>query len=69
MTMTKRKKCYKTGKQSFDTEMEANIHISTIRLNIVTHRKHRFREEPVRSYECEFCGKWHTTSQAKRRGS
>lgn len=69
MTMTKLPNCPKTGKESFDTELDAMIKMSNIVMSITRHRKHRFREEPIRAYQCEFCHHWHTTSQAKRRGS
>lgn len=58
-------KCYRTGKTRYPDALEANIQINRIRKNITRHRKQRFREEPKRAYECEFCLGWHITSQAK----
>lgn len=36
----------------------------------IIHTKGKIKKStPVRSYECNFCGKYHLTSQQKRNGS
>jgi hypothetical protein len=58
-------KCYKTKKDCFPTRFECDIARAEIAKNSVKHRKQRFRELPVRSYQCEFCHQWHHTSQSR----
>ena len=60
------KKCERTGKEQFRTKLDAELKRSSLSQRAHKHRKNRFREEATRSYRCEFCGKWHLTSQAKR---
>lgn len=59
--------CSRTGKRKFDTELDAQISISTVQSSNAHHRHRSHRDEPSRAYECEFCHSWHTTSQAKRK--
>jgi hypothetical protein len=61
-----RKKCRQTLKDRFSSELEANMTIADIHRSNSHNRHRRFREEPTRSYSCEFCGDWHITSQPKR---
>lgn len=59
-------KCPKTGKDKYDTQLDAEIVKSRIQGQVTGHRKMSYREEPSRTYECEFCFGWHLTSQAER---
>lgn len=60
-------KCDRTGKTKFKTELDANIMLSKIHSKN-SRRRCRGREEPTRSYQCEFCLKWHLTGQKKGEG-
>lgn len=60
-----RRKCSRTGKPMFPNELEANLALADIQRSNAHHRRRKYREEPVRSYPCEFCHQWHLTSQDK----
>lgn len=61
-------KCPITGKDKYDTQMDAEIVKSRIQGQVTGHRKMSYREEPSRTYQCEFCSGWHLTSQVERDG-
>jgi hypothetical protein len=61
-----RKFCNRANKEMFPTQLDADLAISAIRGHNARRRKQRFRDEPKRSYQCEFCFHWHMTSQEKR---
>lgn len=61
-----RPKCKKADKDRFPTELDCNLAIAAIQGKNRRHRHRKYREEPCRSYECEFCGGWHMTSQPER---
>lgn len=59
--------CTAADKKSYPSELEANLQMATIAfMQNSKHAKRGFREEPCRSYRCEFCHEWHLTSQPKR---
>lgn len=47
----------KTGKRVFYSQLDAKIALMNTR--------HKDRDEQ-RMYRCEFCGKWHLTSQERK---
>ena len=58
--MASKNKCPTTGKRKF-TQIKA--------LMVVGNRRDGVGDRPkreTRAYQCEFCGTWHVTSQAKR---
>lgn len=64
-----RRKCLRTGKPMFPNKLEADLAIADTQRSNSHHRRRKFRDEPTRSYECEFCHSWHLTSQAERTGN
>lgn len=59
--------CQRSKKQSFPTRLDADIERARIIANNESkHRKRSLKDVPTRSYQCEFCGKWHLTSQPKK---
>lgn len=48
-----RKKVCASGKQAWDTSMDAKIFLVSARV-----------DKPMRVYECNLCKRWHITSQA-----
>jgi hypothetical protein len=60
-----RRICSRTGKQRFPTQMEADLAVASIHSTNAHHRHRKYRDEPQRSYRCEFCGDWHFTSQGR----
>jgi hypothetical protein len=59
-------RCSRTGKQSYFSKLDADLAITRVAQRNTRHRKRAYREEPMRSYRCEFCGCWHLSSQRKR---
>lgn len=53
------KRCKETGKVRHRDRLDAQI---------VGARIARKGRDGARAYRCEFCGSWHLTGQAKRRG-
>lgn len=45
------------GKMAFATKQDAKAYIKEIRSKV---------NSGLRVYECEWCGKWHTTRQSKK---
>lgn len=64
-----RRKCSTTGKDRFPSKLEAELAIADIQRRNKSNRRRKFREEPSRSYRCEFCGTYHLTSQSKNEES
>lgn len=60
-----RSRCAATGKDRFPNKLEASLAIADIQRSNNYNRKRKFRDEPTRSYRCEFCGDHHMTSRAK----
>ena len=58
-----RSKCNRTQKDKFPSRLEADLAIADIQRSNNHNRHRKYREEPQRSYNCEFCGSWHMTSQ------
>jgi hypothetical protein len=61
---TLKEPCPETGKVKFATEDDAREEIQRSQRRFDHGGDDRYRLE--RCYECEFCGWWHTTSQAER---
>lgn len=59
--------CTRNQKPRFPNKLECDLAIAAIHLTNVHHRHRKSREEPTRSYECEFCSGWHMTSQPERK--
>jgi hypothetical protein len=58
-----RRKCSTTGKDRFPNKLECDLAIVDIHRSNSHNRHRKYRDEPTRSYRCEFCGGWHMTSQ------
>lgn len=50
-------RCDKTGKVIYASEIDAKIHLSKITIEKYGQKR------PRRAYKCQFCHKWHLTSQ------
>lgn len=61
-----RSKCLKTGKDRYPDKLECDLAIADIQRSNNHHRRRKYRDEPSRSYECNFCSSWHMTSQPER---
>lgn len=55
----------KTGKRKH-SELDAKLAVSEVERIEVQHRRRKYRETSQRFYQCEFCGAYHLTSQAKK---
>lgn len=58
------RKCKASGKITL-TELEAQIIVARAGVEESQHRHRREVRLPRRYYQCEFCAKFHVTSQAK----
>lgn len=58
-----RQKCTRGSKDRYPSKLECDLAIADIQRSNNHHRRRKYRDEPVRSYQCEFCGGWHMTSQ------
>ena len=61
--MTVTRHC-RTGKKQYHSDDEAKEALTRIRQDVVDVRE----KTPLRSYRCEFCHRWHLTSQPEDRG-
>ena len=57
-----RPNCTTSTKKRFPNRLEAELALADIHRSNSHHRHHRYREEPIRSFECDSCGGWHLTS-------
>lgn len=59
-----RPRCSHDNKDRFPNKLECDLAIVDIQRSNNHHRHRKFRDEPVRSYQCGHCGGWHMTSKA-----
>lgn len=59
-----RPKCPVSRKPRFPSQLECDLAIVNIERTNKVHRRQKFREEPCRSYKCEYCNGWHMTSSS-----
>lgn len=60
--------CAKTRKRRYPNALEANLVVARIASKNKKNRRNSDRDEPIRSYQCEFCSGFHLTHQKKGEG-
>lgn len=52
----------KCAKAKYDSKLEAQLALADIHRSNTHHHRRKYREEPIRSYQCDKCKGWHLTS-------